>query len=80
MWNKGSVKPDQTHVDKGWTGFLAELAPLSIFNKTREPDSRTEAREKLLAQIYELVKLEELYKTNELGLYQSERANDVIID
>lgn len=71
-WNNGSVEPHQTHVTKGWTEFLKELAPPSGFDEMREPDGKNEERRKLLAQIYDIAKREEDYKNGEIGLYRFE--------
>jgi hypothetical protein len=67
-WNKGCVEPHQTHVAKGWTEFLKELAPPSMFDEMREPDDKREEREKLLAQAYDLAKREEQYEEGEIGM------------
>jgi hypothetical protein len=67
-WNKGCVEPHQTHVTRGWTEFLKELAPPSIFDEMREPDDKTEERQKLLAQAYDLARREEEYKDGDIGL------------
>jgi hypothetical protein len=55
-------------VTRGWTEFLKELAPPSIFDETREPDDKTEERQKLLAQAYDLARREEEYKDGDIGL------------
>jgi hypothetical protein len=69
QWNKGCVEPHQTHVAKGWTEFLKELAPPSIFDDMREPEIKEQQeRQKLLSQIYDLTKKEEEYRTGEIGL------------
>lgn len=66
-WNKGTAEPHQTHVTKGWTEFLKELAPPSIFDEMREPDDKKDERQKLLAQTYDLAKREEEYKNGDIG-------------
>jgi hypothetical protein len=56
-------------VAKGWTEFLKELAPPSIFDDMREPEIKEQQeRQKLLSQIYDLTKKEEEYRTGEIGL------------
>jgi hypothetical protein len=56
-------------VTKGWTNFLKELAPPEIvFDEKREPDDKTEERQKLLAQAYDLAYREEQYVNSEIGL------------
>lgn len=67
-WNRDCVEPHKTHVNKGWTAFLRELAPPSIVDDSREPDDKTEERQKLLAQVYELTEREERYLDGEIGL------------
>jgi len=69
-WNNGCVEPHQTHVNKGWTEFLKELAPLGIFDDMREPEGKEQQeRQRLLAQIYDLGKKEEEYKNGEIGMW-----------
>jgi hypothetical protein len=69
QWNKDCVEPHKTHVTKGWTNFLKELAPPEIvFDEKREPDDKTEERQKLLAQAYDLAYREEQYVNSEIGL------------
>jgi len=67
-WNKNCVEPHPTHVNRGWTEFLKNLAPPSIVNDSREPDDKTEERQKLLDQIYDLTDREERYVNGEIGL------------
>lgn len=67
-WNKDCVEPHPTHVNRGWTDFLRELAPPSAVDDLREPDDKTEERKKLLAQVYELAEREERYLDGEIGL------------
>jgi hypothetical protein len=55
-------------VNKGWTEFLKSLAPPSTVNDSREPDDKTEERQKLLAQIYDLAEREERYLEGEIGV------------
>ena len=55
-------------MNKGWTAFLRELAPPSSVDDSREPDDKTEERQKLLAQVYELAEREERYLDGEIGL------------
>lgn len=71
-WNKDCVEPHPTHVNRGWTDFLRELAPPSTVDDSREPDDKTEERKKLLAQVYELAEREEKYLDGEIGLLHSE--------
>jgi len=68
-WNKNCVEPHPTHVTKGWTQFLVALAPPSTCDDSREPDDKTEGRQKLLAQIYDLAEREERYLDGEIGSY-----------
>lgn len=80
-WNSSSVKPHHTHMTKGWTEFLRELAPPSIFDEARELDGgKTEERKKLLAQIYDLAKQEEDYQNGEIGLYHFSYMHCIIDD
>ncbi|KAM0714364.1 hypothetical protein Q7P37_010151 [Cladosporium fusiforme] len=65
-WNEGSIEPHQTHLTKGWTEFLMELAPPSIFVELRESDDKTQHRQKLLAQIYELASREEDFERGDI--------------
>jgi len=55
-------------VTKGWTEFLRELAPPSMFDESRELDDKTGERQKLLAQAYELASREEQFVNGEIGL------------
>lgn len=71
-WNKDCVEPHPTHVNRGWTDFLKELAPPSTVDDSREPDDKTEERKKLLAQVYELAEREERYLDDEIGLLHSD--------
>jgi hypothetical protein len=67
-WNKGCVEPHQTHVMKGWTEFLKELAPPGIFDDMREPEGKEQQeRQRLLAQIYDLARKEEDYENGGIG-------------
>jgi len=69
QWNKDCAEPHQTHVTKGWTEFLKELAPPAVvFDESREPSDKTEERQKLLAQAYDLAYREEQYVNGEIGL------------
>ena len=43
------------------------LAPPSTCDDSREPDDKTEGRQKLLAQIYDLAEREERYLDGEIG-------------
>jgi hypothetical protein len=70
-WNRDCVEPHKTHVNKGWTAFLRELAPPSTVDDSREPDDKTEERQKLLAQVYDLAEREERYLDGEIGLLHS---------
>lgn len=79
-WNKSSVEPHQTHVTKGWTEFLKELAPPSCLDDAREPDGKIEERKKLLAQIYDIAKREEDYLNGEIGLYHTECLSGSTLD
>jgi len=57
-------------VIKGWTEFLKELAPPSIFDDMREPEGKVQQeRQRLLSQIYDLTKKEEEYETGDIGLW-----------
>ena len=67
-WNKNCVEPHPTHVNKGWTEFLKALAPPSTCDDPRGTDDKTEERQKLLAQIYDLAEREERYLDGEIGL------------
>lgn len=80
-WNKSSIEAHHTHATKGWTEFLRELAPPSIFDEARELDGdKIEERKKLLAQIYDLAKREEDYLNGEIGMYHSQCAYGIIAD
>ena len=67
-WNKNCVEPHPTHVNQGWTEFLKTLAPPSTCDDPRGTDDKTEERQKLLAQIYDLAEREERYLDGEIGL------------
>lgn len=61
-WNNGSTEPHPTHVNKGWTAFLEELAGPSIFDDLpKESEDRTRRRKDLMRQMYEVAALEESY-------------------
>jgi len=66
-WNKDCIPPHPTHVNKGWTEFLMEIAPPKIFAEARVPDEKTEDRQRLLAQAYDLAQREERYLDGEIG-------------
>jgi hypothetical protein len=55
-------------VNKGWTAFLKELAPPSTCDDLRDKDDKSEERQRLLAQVYELAEREERYVDGEIGL------------
>jgi hypothetical protein len=70
-WNKNCVEPHPSHVNKGWTAFLKELAPPSTCDDLRDKDDKSAERQKLLAQVYELAEREERYVDGEIGLWHS---------
>ena len=53
---------------KGWTEFLKELAPPSIFDDMREPEGKEQQeRQRLLSQVYDLTQREEDYVNGNIG-------------
>jgi hypothetical protein len=57
-------------VKKGWTQFLEEVGPPDMFDDKREPKGEAQQnRKKLLAQIYQVLTLEQEYKEGGAGLF-----------
>jgi hypothetical protein len=70
IYNWSEVEPHQTHVKKGWTQFLKEVGHPDMFDNKREPKCEAQQnRKKLLAQIYQVLILEQEYKKGGAGLF-----------
>ena len=66
-WNNNTIEPHQTHVDRGWTAFLQELAPPSLLCEMRETEEKTKKRQMMVKDMYLLAEMEEQYQRNEIG-------------
>lgn len=53
---------------KGWTAFLKELAGVEIFEELpKEDKKRTQQKQNLMLQMYEVAELEEGFQNDEVG-------------
>ena len=69
VWNEDKSEPHPTHVTKGWTAFLEELAGVSIFDDLQKEDKKkTESKRELLKEMYEVARLEESFEVGEIGV------------
>jgi hypothetical protein len=68
-WNKDTVEPHHTHVTRGWTQFLEELAPPSLLSEMREPEKRTQRRQKALNDLYKVALMEQDYLEGAIGTH-----------
>lgn len=67
-WNDETTEHNKTHVSRGWTAFLEELAGPDLFDDLpREAPNRVQLRRTLLAQMYEVAALEEQFDNGEVG-------------
>ncbi|KAF2171078.1 hypothetical protein M409DRAFT_51301 [Zasmidium cellare ATCC 36951] len=66
-WNEDKSEPHPTHLTKGWTEFLQELAGASVFDDLQKEDKKkTELKKELLRHMYEVAELEEKYCNGEV--------------
>lgn len=71
-WNNNDVDPNPTHVTEGWTAFLNELAGPEIFDDLpKESPEKTKTRLALMAQMYQIARMEEDYQTGARGSLSS---------
>lgn len=67
-WNDNTTEPNKTHITRGWTEFLKELAGPDILDDLpREAPNRVELRKTLLSQMYTVAAMEEQYQNDEIG-------------
>lgn len=67
-WNDDKSDPHPTHVARGWTAFLKELAGASVFDDLQKEEKRkTESRKDLLSELYEVASMEEAFVNGEIG-------------
>ena len=69
-WNGDLTGISKTFETHGWTAFLKELTPPSLFDglDSEKPGKRTD-RSELLDDMYEIAELEERYQNGECGQY-----------
>jgi hypothetical protein len=61
-WNNSDTEPNPTHVNEGWTAFLAELAGPEIFDELpKESPKRAEKRRDFMSQMYACAAMEEQF-------------------
>lgn len=69
-WNDDVTEISKTFEMHGWTAFLKELTPASLFDglDSEKPGKRTR-RSKLLNDLYEIAEQEERHLNGECGQY-----------
>lgn len=67
-WNNNDTEPSKTHIERGWTAFLMDLAGPEIFDDLpKETPEKLKLRQDLMAQMYNLAAMEEEYLKDERG-------------
>lgn len=67
-WNQNKSEPHTTHVARGWTAFLEELAGNEIFDDLpKENKQRTLQRQQLMREMYQVAKMEEEFLAEARG-------------
>lgn len=80
IWNEDKSEPHPTHVTKGWTAFLEELAGVSIFDDLQKEDKKkTESKKELLKEMYHVAGMEESFEIGELGVFLKDVSPGVLM-
>lgn len=68
-WNRYDTPPSKTHIERGWTAWLEELAGPEVFDEVpKDASHRLKYRRQLMKDMYEVARMEEEYLGGALGM------------
>lgn len=75
-WNNDMAEPNPTHVTRGWTAFLRELAPLDSVDAidNGKPD-KVKKRREYMKDLYDVAEMEEDFQTCGMGMSRPDVAS-----
>lgn len=69
-WNRYDTEPSKTHIERGWTAWLQELAGHEVFDDLPKGSShRIEHRRSLMDQMYAVAEMEEDFLNGAIGMW-----------